>query len=599
MWKFIKSSIKKNLKDLAYFYSYLKYRIFIRMFMGLTIGILDSFGLAMFLPLLQMVDGKAVVEDNHLGNFSFLVNGLNSLGIELNLTNVLILLASFFMLKGVAVFFSHIISVNIRESFIRKIRLNLTTDLSNISFKAFVGSDVGRIQNTMSGEVSKLSSAYESYFDTVQHIILISVYMGFAIYVDPSFALLISVGGLLTNFLFKRIFTATKRTSEKITHTSHTYQGLIIQFVANFKYLKASGSLQKLNRYIVNTVKQIESDSRKIGKYHAVVIAAREPILIVVVALVIFLHVNMFGASLGTIMISLMFFYRSLSSLILMQASYNLFLAMSGSLKNMLSFEEELKQHREPNGTEALKAFSDSIELKNVTFGYHGKQVTKQVSLVIKKNKTVAFVGESGSGKTTLLNLIVNLLSPDNGVISIDGLDMTSLEKESYRQRIGYIAQEAVIFNDTIYNNVTLWEEPTETNLERFNRAMKQAAVYNFVQELDLKGETLLGNNGINISGGQKQRISIARELYKDIDILVLDEATSALDSETELSIQKNIDLLKGQLTILIVAHRLSTVRNADAIVLMNNGQIEAIDGFDGLYGNSQQFKRMVELQQF
>jgi len=599
MWNFVKNAIKKYLTDFTYFYSYLKYRIFIRMAMGLTIGILDSFGLAMFLPLLQMIDGKAVVEDNHLGNFSFLVNGLNAVGIELDLTNILILLATFFLLKGIAVYFSHIISVNIRESFIRKIRLNLTNDLSQMSFKAFVGSDVGRIQNTMSGEVGRLSSAYESYFDTMQHIILISVYMGFAIYVDPSFALLISVGGLLTNYLFKRIFTATKRTSEQITHTSHTYQGLIIQFVANFKYLKASGSLQKLNRYIINTIRQIESDSRKIGKYHAVVIAAREPILILVVALVIFLHVNLFGASLGTIMISLMFFYRSLSSLILMQASYNLFLAMSGSLKNMLSFEKELKHHREANGTQIVDAFSDKIELENVTFGYNGKPITRQLNLVIEKNKTIAFVGESGSGKTTLLNLVVNLLSPDQGVISIDGIDMTSVDKESYRQRIGYIAQEPVIFNDTIFNNITLWDEPTEANRERFDRAMKQAAVYNFVQELDLREETLLGNNGINISGGQKQRISIARELYKNVDILVLDEATSALDSETELSIQKNIDLLKGQLTILIVAHRLSTVRNADTIVLMSEGRIVAIDGFDSLYGNSQQFKRMVELQQF
>src|SRR5690606_22564889 len=206
---------------------------------------------------------------------------------------------------------------------------------------------------------------------------------------------------LLTNYLFKRIFTATKRTSEQITHTSHTYQGLIIQFVANFKYLKASGSLQKLNRYIINTIRQIESDSRKIGKYHAVVIAAREPILILVVALVIFLHVNLFGASLGTIMISLMFFYRSLSSLILMQASYNLFLAMSGSLKNMVDFEAELKRHQEANGTQLLGEFSDRIVLDNVSFGYNGKPVNRQVNLSIEKNKTVAFVGESGSGKTT------------------------------------------------------------------------------------------------------------------------------------------------------------------------------------------------------
>lgn len=599
MWTNVKNGVKRYFENFEYFYSYLKYRVFIRMLMGLIIGVLDSFGLAMFLPLIQMIDGKHMVDGTDLGDFDFLVHALNRLGIELTLTNILILLTTFFILKGITVFFTHVISVGYRESFIRKIRLVLVEDLSNISYKSFVGADVGRIQNTMTGEVDRLSTAYESYFDTLQHVILISVYMGFAIYVDPSFALLIISGGLLTNYLFKKIFTATKRTSDNITDTSHVYQGLIVQFVANFKYLKASGSLNRLRKHIVGAVRRIESDSRKIGKYHGIVIAAREPVLVFVVAVVIFLHSQFFATTVGTIMVSLMFFYRSLSSLMIMQASYNMFLAMSGSLRNMRNFEAMLKSDREANGNQMLDTATGEIELENVSFCYNGKKVMDEASLVIKRNQTIAFVGESGSGKTTLLNLVVSLISPENGRILVNGLDIERLDKESYRERIGYISQESVIFNDTIFNNVTLWDEPVSDNIVRFNQALKQAALFNFVQGLDDREQTLLGNNGINISGGQKQRISIARELYKNIDILVLDEATAALDSETEMSIQKNIELLKGKLTILIVAHRLSTIRNADAIVLMNNGRIEQVNKFDDLCNNSPQFKRMVELQRF
>ena len=184
-----------------------------------------------------------------------------------------------------------------------------------------------------------------------------------------------------------------------------------------------------------------------------------------------------------------------------------------------------------------------------------------------------------------------------SGNLSIDKQNINNLKKETYQKRIGYIAQEPVVFNDTIFNNITFWAEPTNNNLKRFQKAIEQAAIKEFIDNLDKKELTLLGNNGINLSGGQKQRISIARELYKEIDILFLDEATSALDSETEKEIQYNIDKLKGKYTIIIIAHRLSTVKNVDTLYLMDKGAIIDNGTFDELLEKSNRFKRMVELQ--
>jgi subfamily B ATP-binding cassette protein MsbA len=168
----------------------------------------------------------------------------------------------------------------------------------------------------------------------------------------------------------------------------------------------------------------------------------------------------------------------------------------------------------------------------------------------------------------------------------------------SFQKHIGYIAQEAVIFNDTIYNNVTFWAEPNSQHISKFNKAINQASLTDFIQTLEDKGNTYLGNSGINLSGGQRQRIAIARELYKDIEILIMDEATSALDSETEKSIQDSIDALKGKYTILLVAHRLSTIKNADQIVFMKKGKIENVGTFQDLLEQREDFKRMVELQE-
>jgi ABC-type multidrug transport system fused ATPase/permease subunit len=156
-----------------------------------------------------------------------------------------------------------------------------------------------------------------------------------------------------------------------------------------------------------------------------------------------------------------------------------------------------------------------------------------------------------------------------------------------------------VIFSDSIFNNITLWDVRNSDTLVNFEMAVKKAAMKEFIEALPDGLETKLGDNGVNLSGGQKQRLSIARELYKDIDLLILDEATSALDSETESLVKNNIENLKGKLTILVVAHRLSTIRNADRIVLMSKGEIEEIGDFETLRMKSKVFKRMVELQEF
>src|SRR5690606_2658435 len=237
-------------------------------------------------------------------------------------------------------------------------------------------------------------------------------------------------------------------------------------------------------------------------------------------------------------------------------------------------------------------------EVQHLNFSYGEQTILKGVNLTIQKNQTVAFVGESGSGKTTLVNVLAGLLPPDSGDFKVDGLSSKELDVASYQQRIGYITQEPVIFNDSIYNNVTLWAQPTLENQQQFEQAIAQASLDIFLHTLPQGQETQLGNNGINLSGGQKQRISIARELFKDIDILIMDEATSALDSGTERDIQESIDQLRGRFTILIVAHRLSTIKNADRIILMKHGRIDSEGDYQNMVQQNRAFKRMVELQE-
>lgn len=593
----LKKLLSKYFENFAYFYKQLRYRMFIMILLGIFVGILDGFGLAMFMPLLEMVNEAKQANGSSLGNLSFLVTFMENIGLSLSLSAVLAMMVFFFVFKGIIKFISSIYNATLRRFFINTLRNQLLSTFNQIKFKYFVTSDVGRIQNTMSVEIERASAAFYNYANTLQQTIMVVVYISFAFFVDIRFALLVTIGGGLSNFLYKAIYKKTRQNSKTFTKDSHLYQGQIIQYVSNFKYLKATALLTTYSNQLRKSIIAIEKSRFSIGKYSAILESAREPILIIVVSSVILIQTTLLKASLGPILVSLLFFYRALSSLMNLQNSYNRFLELSGSLYNLMQFQEEIQRARETNGIQIIHNINGGPELKGVGLHYDEVAVLKEINLRISRNETIAFVGESGSGKTTLVNVLAGLLPPDEGNFLINGMDRKEIDISTYQSKIGYITQDPVIFTDTLYNNVTLWAAPTQENLKRFEIAIQKAALTSFIASQPKGAETILGNDGINLSGGQKQRISIARELYKDIEILILDEATSALDSETEKAIQDSIDALKGQYTIFMVAHRLSTIRNADRIVVMNKGEIQQMGSYKELIKTSHLFKKMVELQ--
>jgi subfamily B ATP-binding cassette protein MsbA len=596
----LKSILKKYFSNFLYFYSFLGNRLFVAVILNIGIGILDGFGLTMFLPLLKLSDKSQTMGkgDLGLGKFSFINDWLQATGVSITLVSLLGLMVIFFLLKGIVKYFNGVYRVMLQQYFIKNLRMKMLTWFNKMSFRSFVSSDVGRIQNSMSGEVDRVARGYNMYFQTFEQSILVFVYIGFAFAVDFKFATLVTAGGLATNIIYSLFYKLTKQASSRLTLRSNLYQGQIIQHVGNFKYLKATAYLNDYSKKLEATISEIEHVRTKIGLYGSVLQAVREPLLIIIVAIVILIQVNFLGGSISSIMVSLLFFYRALNSLTSMQGSWNKFLETSGSIENLKKFQKELTRNAEIFGKVGISKFNKVIELKNVSVNYGTSVVLDNLSLSINKNDTLAFVGESGSGKTTLVNVVAGLIIPDMGVMSIDGIDRKEINILTYQKRLGYVTQEPVIFNDTIYNNITFWAEQTEDNINKFKSAIEKSSLVPFIESLPEREFSTLGINGVNISGGQKQRISIARELFKEIDILVLDEATSALDTETERSIQESIDNLKGYYTIVVVAHRLSTVKNADRIAVMNKGRIVDIGTFEELVSRNNMFKRMVELQE-
>ena len=253
---------------------------------------------------------------------------------------------------------------------------------------------------------------------------------------------------------------------------------------------------------------------------------------------------------------------------------------------------EEDEFAKEKFGTKKLKKFEGNIEFKDVSFAYEENlPVLKNMNFKINANETIGFVGPSGSGKTTIFNLISAIERVNSGTITFDGIDINALEKSSIRGNLSVISQNAYIFNMSIMDNLKVIKK--NATIKEIKEACHLACLDDFIEKLPNKYDTIVGEGGVTLSGGQKQRLAIARALLLKTEILLFDEATSALDNETQTKIQQAISNLKGEYTILIIAHRLSTVIDADKIFVINNGVVEATGSHKTLLKTSKTYKKL------
>ena len=584
----------------SFYYSVLGKKIVFNLGLCVLISFMDGMGLAMFMPLLQAVgEGASSTSGETMGRLHYITDAIESIGFSLTLNTVLAMLVLLFTVKGLLKYIQLTYQVNMRHLFMKRVRYKLVNDLRDLSYKGFLKLDAGHIQNTLISEVQRLFQTMNSYFNAAQSLVMLLTYIFLAFLANYQFALLVAVGAGITNFLYRKIYVAVKKASKELSKKGSNFNGFLMQAIHHFKYLKATNYFSRFDVKLRKVIDDTELLNKKIGSYTAITTSMREPMIVVVVVLVIYSQITWMGANLATILLSLLLFYRALSFLVTVQNHWQNFIQNIGSMESVAEFTDEMQVMKEYQPAAQFQGFDRDIVFKDAEFAYGENKVLDQVNIRIPKNKTIALVGESGSGKTTLANMIIGLIEPNKGEVLVDDHSLKEYDLNSYRNKIGYITQEPVIFNDDIFSNITFWAEATPENVKRFWAVVELASLSQFIRAQPEQERAKLGDNGLLISGGQKQRISIARELYKKAEILILDEATSALDSETERSIQENMDQLHGSYTMVIIAHRLSTIRNADMIYLLEKGRVAASGDFNDMLQTSSRFKRMVELQEF
>ena len=479
---------------------------------------------------------------------------------------------------------------NLRKDILKRIHLLTNQTLDNNS----VGLFVKRVKNdseTISLTYWRISNDIKSIISTIGIFIAIFIINKAVCFFALLYLLLIIILDNYNQSKTRKLREITNKESEKntslITETIHG--------IRDIKMLNIENNTKKL---INKQIKTLLNCSKKENETNSLIGSLTDVVSNVCDFLLIVLYIYLIKENVLSLV----------NALVLYNYSVNLssFHGYTGEIANYINkfnistnrikelFDNE-KFNVETFGTKHIKKVKGKFEFKDVHFGYKDKEVLKGVSFTVNPDETVAFVGKTGSGKTTIFNLLCKMYEVDKGEILIDDININELDKDTIRGNITVISQSPYIFNMSIKDNLKL-VKPNLTNKE-MKEALKTACLYEFVESLPNKYDTILGEGGVTLSGGQKQRLAIARALVQKTEIILFDEATSALDNETQEKITKAINNMKREYTIMIIAHRLSTIINADKIFFLNNGKIECFGSHEYLLKHSKDYKKLYETE--
>jgi len=577
-------------------YGYAGRKLYVLLLLFLLGGLSESIGISLLLPILN-IDKTVSGQDKYT---KIIYNFLESAGINVSLFSLIILLVIAFILKGAFVFLQKTCASYIRLNLIKDIRIDFCNKYKSMNYSYYTNTSIGYLNNIITSEITRGVAALNRYTVVIGSLIFILIYISFAIIIDYKMTIVALFLSLILFALMRSLSRLSRKLSLLVSDTNAQIQSLLIQTIYNYKYIKATNSFVHIFKTLFAKINKNYIYQFKGSVLTSIPSSIIEPIAILFISGLILYCVGFQGKSIAEIFVLVIFFYKAFNYIFRFQSDWQKFNASLGGLEVMSTANRALNNNVEKVGNRQVDAFSKAIELRNVNFSYGSRQVFYDVSLEIKKNKCIGIVGESGAGKTTLFDLITGLLTPQSGRISIDGIDYSELELSSLRNVIGYVTQEPVIFNDTIANNISFWECDSQEDICK--RMIKDVAVLancdRFINEAEMGVETIIGDRGVRLSGGQRQRIAIARELFKEPEIMIFDEATSSLDTESELLIQQSINSLKGERTIVIIAHRLSTIRNCDYIYVLIDGKVTEEGSFNELYcDKNSQFYKMCLVQ--
>ena len=593
---------------------YKKYLVWSVVFNILS-AILNIFSFMAIIPILQILfqtDGSqapqelmTITWDNLQEAFSNNANYyIGALIADIGPTTTLLVIGLFlaFMtfLKTGAYFLSSATIIPIRTGVVRDIRNQLYRKITSLPLGFFSEERKGDIIARMSGDVAEVENSIMSSLDMLfKNPILIIAYFSTLIIISWQLTLFTLVFVPVMGWFMGMVGRKLKQNSIKAQALWSDTMSQVEETLGGLRIIKAFCAEEKMNRRFDNTNSSYRNQILKVNTRQQMAHPMSEFLGTVMIIIVLWfggiLVLNQQVLSGPTFIYYLVILYSIINPLKdFSKAGYNIpkGLASMERVDKILLAESDIKEKENP---QHISSFDHTIEFRHVSFRYGEQWVLRDINLTIEKGKTIALVGQSGGGKSTMVDLIPRYYDVQEGEVLIDGINVKDLDIHDLRQLIGNVNQEAILFNDTFFNNISFGvDNATQQQVEE---AARIANADEFIKASENGYDTNIGDRGGRLSGGQRQRVSIARAILKNPPILILDEATSALDTESERLVQDALERLMKTRTTVAIAHRLSTIKNADEICVLHEGQIVERGTHDELISKDGYYKKLHDMQ--
>lgn len=608
--------MKDFFKILARFVPPYKGYLALNIFFNLLTAFLTLFSFALIIPILQMLFeinsetysfvewGSGSLKDTAINNFYYYTQVIiGTWGQSAALATLAVALVIMTGLKTGAAYLSAFFMIPIRSGIVRDIRNTIYNKIVSLPIGFFSSERKGDVMARMSGDVLEVEASIIASLDMMfKNPIMIIVCLGMMITVSWELTLFVLILLPIAGTIMGKVGKSLKRVSLEGQIQWGVLLSTIEETLGGLRIIKAFNAEHKVKNRFNNENQVFYSLTTKRNRRYELAHPMSEFLGTATIAIVLWFGGSLILSGDSSITAASFIYYMVIFYSIinpakdLSKATYSIQkgLASMDRIDKILKAENPIKN---PEKAVTLQSNKNNISYKNVRFRYQNDWVIDDVTLDIEYGKTVALVGQSGSGKSTLADLLPRFYDVNEGSITIDGIDIRDLNVSDLRGLMGNVNQEAILFNDSFYNNITFGVE--SATMEQVIDAAKVANAYDFIMASENGFETNIGDRGCKLSGGQRQRISIARAILKNPPILILDEATSALDTESERLVQEALDRLMKNRTTIVIAHRLSTIKNADMICVMHEGKIVERGTHDELIALNKFYKRLVDMQKF
>jgi ABC-type multidrug transport system fused ATPase/permease subunit len=549
-----------------------KIQISLLVLLMLVVNLLDGLGLGLFVPIiesLQSADGgpesaiSRAVRDFYA-----------SIGLPYSLAMVLGGLCFVFVVKGALTLLMRYQSVQIASTIQHDLRCRLYNSLLLSRLRFINNQKQGTLISSLGEHTVRAGHAFFVFAQWIAILLSALVYLSFAFFLSWKLSIVSMVLAVLLFPAISWIGRLAHKYGRMQTRNLENMQHFSIESLQSMKLVKAMDWTPGFMARFVSFSERVRHSWMWTAFHSNSPVIYAQPLSVILLSVLILLGVglDLSMAILGAFILAFLRLLPALQTLLTMRTDL---LAALPSVERIMEIMDAARRDEETGGSKRFEKLQDGIRLENISFGYDADSpVLEDVSLDVLKGHTVALAGPSGAGKTTVADLVLGLYRPDRGRVLLDGVDLTDIDLVTFRQRVAYVPQETVLFNDTIRNNLTLGvaENVTDDELERVCR---QVGAWEFVVSRPDGLDTLVGDRGVQLSGGQRQRLALARALLRKPELLILDEATSALDSTNEDWIRQELVRLQqsGEFTILLIAHRYSTIQHADSIYLVQDGK--------------------------